>query len=60
MKKNYIKPSMKAYRLRIQQTLLVGTVGVQTEDSLGKEYNKDDISYSNANRDIIDDEEDLY
>jgi len=63
MKKTYIQPSLKTYKVNLQK-VLVGSdeteqpYGVKTQCSLGDEYNPDDVSYSKTNSIIIVDDED--
>ena len=54
MKKTYINPTLEVVVLKYNNSLLAGS-GTKTGDTLGNEFNKDDVTYG---RDFdFDDEE---
>lgn len=54
--KKYIKPNMRVAELNIKDVLLTGSEGIATGQSLGNEYNSEDVSYSRDNSDLWDQE----
>ena len=45
MKKTYINPTLEVVVLKFNNSLLAGSPGTKTDDTLGDDYNKDDVTY---------------
>ena len=54
MKKTYINPTLEVVVLKFNNSLLAGSPGTKTDDTLGNEYNSSDVTYG---RDFDFDEE---